>query len=106
VVSGDELIKYINKQLGMDYTWLFDQYLKNADPPFLKYELYQNGNDLEVTIYWTNVSNQFKLPLSIDLGNGKCKKVEVTNQPQKILLKKMKLRNFKVDDQHAYFLVK
>lgn len=106
VVSGDELINYMNTQLGKDYTWLFDQYLKNAMPPLLKYDLLQIGNDLEVTIYWTNVKDDFILPLSINWGKGKCKLVSVSNQPQKFIIKKLKSKDFKVDDKHAYFLIK
>ena len=106
IVTGDELIRYMNKQLGKDYTWLFDQYLKNASPPVLHYTLEEKANDLEVTIQWTEVSSDFALPVTIRLSADKCKTYTITSQPQKILLKDMKKGDFKVDEQHAYFLIR
>jgi aminopeptidase N len=106
IVTGDQVIQYMNKKLGKDYTWLFDQYLKFAEPPILKYELTEAGADLEVNIYWKNVSPQFVLPLSINIGGGKCKSYTITSTPQKITLKNLTKKDFWVDDQHAYYLVK
>lgn len=105
-VSGDDLVAYMNKLLGKDYTWFFDQYLKNASPPVLKYTLVQVGNDLEVTMNWEKVSDKFIMPVTIQMSPTKCKTFEITSTPQKILIPKMKSSNFKVDQTHAYFLVR
>lgn len=106
IVTGDQVIEYMNRRLGEDYTWLFDQYLKNAEPPVLKYELTEVGADLEVNIYWTNVSSQFVLPLAVNIGGGKCKSYAITSTPQKILIKHLAKKDFWIDDKHAYYLVK
>lgn len=106
IVTGDQVIQYMNNKLGKDYTWLFDQYLKYADPPILKYELTEVGNDLEINIYWTNVSAKFALPLNFNLGGGKTKSYVITSTPQKITIKNLRKSDFWVDDQHAYYLVK
>jgi aminopeptidase N len=106
LVSADELILYINQQLGKDYTWLFDQYLKNASPPVLHYELLQKGRNLEVILQWKEVKSNFCLPVHIKTPGGKYKSYVVTDQPQKIVLRNMKKADFKVDEQHAYFLIK
>jgi aminopeptidase N len=105
IVTGDQVIQYINNQLGKDYTWLFDQYLKNAQPPILHYDVKQMGVNLELNIYWTNVSTAFILPLSVKVSATKCKLISVTSTPQKIILKNTQLKDFKVDEEHAYFLV-
>ncbi len=106
IITGNQVIQYMNKKLGEDYTWLFDQYLKHADPPILKYTLTEVGTDLEVVVYWMNVSDKFALPLSINLAEGKCKSYTITSTPQKIVLKNMKSKDFVVDEKHAYYLVK
>jgi aminopeptidase N len=106
IITGNELIHYMNQKLGRDYTWLFDQYLKNASPPVLHYELKEIGKDLEVVIYFDMVKKEFQLPLSIKTGKDKCKTFTVSSQPQTILLKNMSKTEFKVDESHAYFLIK
>jgi aminopeptidase N len=105
IVTSDQIIVYINQQLGKDYTWLFDQYLKNAQPPILHYDLQQKGSNVEVTINWTNVSGAFTLPLNIQLSKTKSKSFQISSTPQKIIIKKNQLKYFKIDEEHAYFLV-
>jgi aminopeptidase N len=106
IITGDQLIQYINQQLGKDYTFLFEHYLKNAEPPYLHYDLTEKGNDLEVNIYFLNVKSDFKLDLLIKTGQNKCKTYTVTNKPQKIVLKNIKKTDFQVDESHAYFLIR
>lgn len=105
-VSGDELIAYMNNQLGADYTWFFNQYLKKVSPPVLNYQLEQKGKDLNVTIKWDKVDDDFKLPIKIKMCPKKYKSFTITSRPQLITIKKMKLIDFKVDETHAYFLKK
>ncbi len=105
-VSGDEIIAYMNTQLGKDYTWLFNQYLKKASPPVLNYQLEQNGRDLDVTMKWDKVDDDFCLPVTVKISAKKTKTYVITNVPQKFTVKKMNYKNFKVDDKHSYFLYK
>lgn len=105
-VSGDEIIAYMNTQLGKDYTWLFNQYLKKASPPVLNYQVEQKGKDLEVTMKWDKVDDDFCLPVTIIISSKKCNTVIITNRPQTFTIKKMKLKDFKVDEKHSYFLKK
>jgi hypothetical protein len=43
--------------------------------------------------------------LSVKVSATKCKLISVTSTPQKIILKNTQLKDFKVDEEHAYFLV-
>lgn len=106
IVTGKQVIQYMNEKLGKDYTFLFDAYLKNASPPVLQYEMIEKGKDLEVKIHFSNVDKDFYLPISIVTGKNKCKTFTVTGTPQTILLKNMNKSKFKVDESHAYFILK
>ncbi len=105
IVTGNQVIQYMNEKLGKDYTFLFDAYLKNASPPVLQYELVEKGKDLEVKINFNNVSNDFYLPISIVTGKNKCKTFTITATPQTIVLKNMTKSKFKIDESHAYFIL-
>jgi aminopeptidase N len=106
IITGNQLIDYINKQLGQDYSYIFEQYLKNSEAPHLHYDLTEKEKDLEVNIYFINVKDDFKLDLSLKTGLNKCKTYTITSKPKTILLKNMKKSDFKVDESHAYFLIK
>jgi len=106
IVTGNEVIKYMNEKLGNDYTFIFDAYLKNNLPPMLQYEMIEKGKDLEVKINFTNVPTHFYLPISIITGKNKCKTFTITTTPQTIVLKNMTKSKFKVDETHAYFILK
>jgi hypothetical protein len=97
------LINYINNQLGNDYTWLFNQYLKVYMPPQLNCSLEEKGSDLIVTYSWTNVVTDFKLPVEMGTVNNRIK-VYATVEPQEITFPGIGMNDFYVDQEHAYFM--
>ncbi len=105
-VSTTELVAYINQKLGKDYTWLFNQYLHKAKPPVLSYTAEQKGKNIELTVQWTGVDADFKMPISVLKKKEALQVLAVTNQPQTFIIPKTKLADFDFDKEHAYFLVK
>ncbi len=106
IITGQQLIDYMNQQLGNDYTYIFEHYLKNSEPPILHYDLKEVGKDLEVNIFFINVKKGFQLNLSLNTGKDKCKLFTITDTPQKLVLKNLAKSDFKIDESHAYFLIK
>jgi len=104
--NTEELVAYMNAKLGKDYTWLFNQYLRRQSPPVLDYKLKQKGKDLEVTLKWDAVGDDFRLPVQITKAPGKFETVYPTRAPQKFLLRDMTVNDFMVDEMHAYFIIK
>ena len=45
-VDGQEIINYINKKSGKDFTNFFNQYLKNKEIPSFQYNLHKRGETL------------------------------------------------------------
>ncbi len=61
-VTTEEIENYISKKAGIDFSSVFNQYLRTTKIPTLEYS--QNGNVLKFR--YTNVVKNFKLPVKID----------------------------------------
>lgn len=64
VVTSKQIEKYISIKSGIDFTYLFDQYLRTAQVPVLEYKL--NGNE-----FWYRYSNcidRFAMPIKTNLS--------------------------------------
>lgn len=62
--TTDEVVNYINKQSGKDFTKVFDQYLKFKDIPVLEFRKTDKG-----TVYhWLANVKDFDMPVQLDNG--------------------------------------
>jgi hypothetical protein len=66
-VTGEEVEQYINKESGIDFTRVFQQYLTTTDVPVLVVK-YESGKPL---YKWENCVDGFDMPLKIKNQNGK-----------------------------------
>jgi hypothetical protein len=66
-VTGEEVEQYINKESGIDFTKVFQQYLTTADVPVLVVK-YESGKPF---YKWENCVDGFDMPLKINNQNGK-----------------------------------
>jgi len=66
-VTGEEVEQYINKESGIDFTKVFQQYLTTTDVPVLVVK-YESGKPF---YKWGNCVNGFDMPLKINNQNGK-----------------------------------
>ena len=66
-VTGAQVEAYINEQSKINFTPVFDQYLRTIQVPVLEYNV--NGNTLNYR--YTNCVNNFDLPLKIYVGEKK-----------------------------------
>ncbi len=57
----EEMVAYVNKQLGQDLTPIFDQYLRRADLPVL--ELTFNESEQTVSYRWSAAERGFAMPV-------------------------------------------
>ncbi len=60
-VTGKQIEDYINKKSGIDFSGVFNQYLRTTQVPQLEYQ--QKGNKLKFR--WNNVVADFALPLRL-----------------------------------------
>lgn len=63
-VDGADVEEYINKESGIDFSKVFDQYLRHIDIPVLEYRI----EGKKVAYRWTNCVDGFNLPLKVKAG--------------------------------------
>ena len=65
-VTTEQIESYISKQAGIDFTTLFDQYLRTTNIPLLKYKV--DGKTVEFN--YERVVKGFAMPIRVTI-NGK-----------------------------------
>jgi aminopeptidase N len=70
VMSAD-IESYISKSVGFDYSFVFDQYLRNTNLPVL--ELDYQKDKKKLNFRWTNCIDGFNLPIILKTDNDKKK---------------------------------
>lgn len=109
-VTTDELIKYINLQLGRDFTGFFDQYLRHASPPILEYRTSKKGMDTKLEYRWKVDVDQFWMPVEVvssySYSFGKISKsfirIEPGNQWKSVVLHNLNPEDFDVNTDLFY----
>lgn len=69
--NTQEIVGYINRKTGKDYTYFFDQYLRYADLPVFQYRIKQQGKKVWLEYKWKADVATFQMPLKVDFGEGK-----------------------------------
>ena len=81
-VTTKQIEDYISQKSGIDFSTVFNQYLRTTQIPLLEYS--QNGKTLK--FHWTNTVDGFNLPIRIDEKTT----IKPTNDWQTIKLKDKK----------------
>ncbi len=63
-VTALDIQNYINKVSGIDFTPVFDQYLRTKNVPILEYRFEEKN----MLYRWTNCNRNFNMPVRVDLG--------------------------------------
>jgi aminopeptidase N len=95
--NTDEVLAYINKVAGKNYTPFFHQYLYETSPPVFEYKLKQKGKTTIVTYRWDSVAKDFEMPLKVTSKVQDSIKTYITITPG-TEWKTMRLDNFNASD--------
>ncbi|MEJ0079376.1 MAG: M1 family metallopeptidase [Puia sp.] len=63
-VTALDIQNYINKTSGIDFTPVFNQYLRSKNIPVLEYRI----EDRVLSYHWTNCNADFNMPVRVDIG--------------------------------------
>lgn len=66
-VSTSQVEQYINKHSGLNFSKVFDQYLRTTKIPVLEYS-FENGN---LKYRWSNCVKEFAMPVKVMMGETK-----------------------------------
>jgi aminopeptidase N len=106
--NTDEVLAFINKMAGKDYTPFFNQYLRAANPPVFEYKLKQEGTAIILTYCWDSVVKGFEMPLKIRSGFKDSTYITIYpgTEWKKIKLKDLNISDFSIDLDEFYVLAK
>jgi aminopeptidase N len=90
-VTSKQIENYISKQSGIDFSKVFDQYLRTIKVPTLEYKL-SNGM---LSYKWTNCVAGFTMPVKIQNGKGGLMFIYPKENLQQL---KTSIKELKVDD--------
>jgi aminopeptidase N len=82
-VSTSQIEQYISNKSGIDFSPVFNQYLRTTAIPNFSYEI-KSG---KLFYKWTNVDTSFNMPVKISIGKKKEKWLYPTTNIQSIPLK-------------------
>jgi aminopeptidase N len=105
-VGSEDIIGYINKAAGTDYTWFFDQYLRFPAIPELRLQLKKQGSSLSVHYKWLADVKDFRMPVKVTTSKKTFAIIYPTTDWQTIKLPDMRPGDFKVDTDDFFIGVK
>ncbi len=104
-VTTSEIENYISRKSGIDFSNVFDQYLRTTQIPVLNYKLGQQNGTTYLTYSWANCIPGFNMPVRVSVATGKSIWLKPQTIIQKIKLTGAKLpakivdRNFYVEEK-------
>lgn len=105
-VTSKDFINMVNEKTGSDYSWFFNQYLYQHQPPKLEYYIEVSDKTEEQKLYykWTNVESDFVMPILVNYPDGSKVKIYPTATEKSITVFGKKL--LFIDPSSAYFAKK
>lgn len=102
-INTADIISYFNKGTGVDYTYLFDQYLRFGPIPKLLVSKKTSGKDLELRYKWNANVAGFSMPVKIITTDKKEFFIYPTTKWKSTNLTNTSPDDLKIDDVHSYF---
>ncbi|MEE2930918.1 MAG: M1 family metallopeptidase [Bacteroidota bacterium] len=93
-INGIDVINYINKESGYDFSDLFSQYLHHNDIPEFQYKFQKSGREYSLIYRWNAIDN-FDMPILINNGN-KDFWIQPTNNWKETTLGNLDIYDFRV----------
>ncbi len=83
-VTTQDIISYMSRKLGEDYSWFFKRYLYHASPPVLQYRIEKTAHGNFMAFRWDSNVPEFKMPVRIAAPGQPWKLIRPTTQWQRI----------------------
>ncbi|HOS83731.1 MAG TPA: M1 family aminopeptidase, partial [Bacteroidales bacterium] len=103
IVTVKDFTEYTKQKTGMNLDWYFAQYLYKRHIPTLEYKASQHENIVSIEMRWTNVGDDFKLPIQIDL-NGEPIRIVPTTTIQRFVFHNV--TEIQINPYKVYFAAK
>lgn len=102
IVTTNTILTFLEHKTKQKFDKVFEQYLNYTNPPKIKYELVQKGKNLLVKYKWDCDVANFNMSYAYINKNNISTPIYPTQNWQQIIIKKMKINDFKWDKNHYY----
>ena len=100
-VTTAEIENYISTKSGINFSKVFDQYLRTTKIPVLNYTVGKDHRKTFLVYFWANCAEGFDMPVKISVTAGKSIWITPHTKIQKLKLKRAALPN-KIVDRNFY----
>ncbi len=104
-VGTTDIVRFINRVTGTDYTYLFDQYLRFADIPELRIAVDSTGGGNYLSYRWATGVENFHMPIAYRTGDGEQKILFPTTEWQRTIVPVASVDDLIFDTAHFYIRV-
>ena len=105
-VNTEDIVKYVNSATGKDFTYFFNQYLRYPSIPQLQVAFTKEGPDLRLQYRWKADVKDFRMPVKVTTTKDNFSFIYPTTEWQFLTLPDMREKDFKVDVDEFYVIVK
>jgi len=101
-ITAEDVFTYINTKTGKDYSYFFNQYLKNAKIPLLDVSVTKKGDNVTARYRWNADVPDFKMPIKVTTSDNRYEFIYPTTTLQTVKLGNMRPEDFKVEKDRFY----
>lgn len=105
-ITTNDIVEFVNLKTGKDFSYLFEQYLKNINIPELEITVTKKGNKVTARYRWEADVADFKMPIKVTTSRGKFEFIYPTHSWQTTELGDIHPDEFKVAEDLFYVDVK
>jgi hypothetical protein len=96
-INTTDLIKYLNRQSGQDFSYLFDQYLYQTGIPKFEIRVKEGKGKLSVEYRWQNVKEDFAMPVRVTIAKNKFDYIYPVTSWKSMEIENLLIDDFKVE---------
>ncbi|MBX2990016.1 MAG: M1 family metallopeptidase [Bacteroidetes bacterium] len=105
-INAEDIFSLVNEKTKSDYSYFFEQYLKQTKPPRLEVGLTKKGAALELRHRWVADVEDFRMPVKVASGAGEYVFIYPTTSWQTARFDKLNPQEFRVAEDQFYLDVK
>lgn len=98
-VNYDDIVHYINQESGINFSSIFEQYVKTTAIPILSITESKDG---KIHAKWKNTVANFQMPVYIGTSDNTLKAINITNDDQTLNIPNLTKENVKIDTFNYY----
>jgi aminopeptidase N len=101
-ITAEDVFSYINTKTGKDYSYFFNQYLKNPKIPVLDVSVMKKGDNVTARYRWNADVPEFKMPVKVTTSDNRYEFIYPTTSWQTLKLGNIRPEDFKIEKDRFY----